>query len=344
MWASRFEKFSRARDSPIAMRLFSILVTLFAACALPVSAQEPGAPSEETVASLAAGRVVIAVVKDAILVATVENPIEADTHPPIPVAISTDRVGVILGAVRWSSPSTQQQIAWLDQELPHLRSRTASFTPRLGESQGGEEATDIEEIGQGLLERLNDVAQGLHGKVDLSGGDPLAELIIADYHSNYGPEIWQLTFGIKQEEEETDYWTTRVLRPRYLQFWPPEKGQPRTLVEFSYPSDAALTPLLTLLEQKDPRLEKIVGSDPQMADVASHFLAGESNKASAAGATQFLRAVLDAIAPPKARETMAIINPETGFAWILPPPPEPKVALPQADRRADAPSLRSQPQ
>ena len=45
---------------------------------LPVAhAQQPGTPTEEVVANLAAGRVVIAVVKDAILVGTVENPIEA---------------------------------------------------------------------------------------------------------------------------------------------------------------------------------------------------------------------------------------------------------------------------
>jgi hypothetical protein len=327
------------------MRIVSIFAISLTACAVLASgsAQEPGTPMEETVASLAAGRVVIAVVKDAILVATVENPIEADTHPPLPVAISSDRIGVILGAVRWSSPSTQQQIAWLDQELPHLRGRTVAETPKLGGAQGGTEATDIESIGQGMLERLNQVAQGLHGKVDLPENDPLAELIVADYHSNYGPEVWQLTFGIKQIEEETDYWTTRVLRPSYLQFWPPEKGQPRTLVEFAYPPENAPTPLLDLLRQGDPRVAKIVSSDPKMTDVANHLLGGESNKIVSADAIQFLRAALDAVAPPNARETMASIREETGFAWILPPPAEPKPALPAADRPADAPTLMPPP-
>ena len=82
--------------------------------------QTSEAPVEETVVNLAAGRVVIAVVKDAILIGTVENPIEADTRPPTPVQISTVRAGVIMGAVQWLSPSSQQEIARLDQDLPHL--------------------------------------------------------------------------------------------------------------------------------------------------------------------------------------------------------------------------------
>src|SRR5579863_6878559 len=72
-----------------------------------VGQDKTGAANEETVASLAAGRVVIVVVKGAILIGTIENPIEADSRPPTPVAIGSERVGVILGTVRWSSPSSQ---------------------------------------------------------------------------------------------------------------------------------------------------------------------------------------------------------------------------------------------
>src|ERR1700684_1850741 len=52
-------------------------------------------PIEETVADLAAGRVIIAVVKSAILVGTIENPIEAQPRPPVPVAMVGTRLGVI---------------------------------------------------------------------------------------------------------------------------------------------------------------------------------------------------------------------------------------------------------
>jgi hypothetical protein len=69
-----------------------------------------------------------------------------------------------------------------------------------------------------------------------------------------------------------------------------------------------------------------------MAEVADHLLTGESNKVSADDATQFLRAALDAIAPPQARETVAMIRPESGFAWVLPPPPEPPTTRLQPER------------
>ena len=305
-----------------------------------VTAQEQSStPNQETVASLSAGRVVIAVVKGAILVGTVENPIEVDTHPPTPVAIGSVRVGVILGAVRWSSPSSQREIARLDEDLPHLRSRAVTPEPRLNTDPVGREATDLESVGQGLLERLNEVAQDLHTKIDLPAKEALAELILADYAVGYGPEVWHLSYAMKQQEETPGYWTTRVLLPSYVQFWPPEKGQPRTLIEFAYPPESAPPTLLELLRQKDPRLEKLISSDEKMAEVAKLFLQGESNKILAADATQFLRAALDAIAPRDTRETMASVSEESGFSWILAPPHE--TALPglQPARPPDAPSL-----
>ena len=309
--------------------------------AVPQAAgQDPSdAPNEETVASLSAGRVVVAVVKGAVLIGTIENPIEADTHPPTPVAIGSVRVGVILGAVRWSSPSSQRETARLDEDLPHLRSRAVTQAPHLGSDPTGTEATDLEMVGQGLLDRLNEVAQDLHAKVDLPPKEPLAELILAGYATGYGPEVWQLTYPMKQMEATPGYWTTRVLLPSYVQFWPPEKGQPRTLMEFAYPPESAPPTLLDLLHQKDPRLENLISSDAKMAEVARLFLQGDSNKILPADATQFLRAALDAIAPPNTRETMAIINEENGFAWVLAPPLEATLPGIQPARQPEAPSL-----
>jgi hypothetical protein len=355
--AKRRNRNSPGRGSPLfrspAIPAAALAIVLAIALGLPgpwegarrAAAQDiPGAPTEEVVANLAAGRVVIAVVKDAILVATVEDPLEAETRSPTPVALASARLGVVLGAVEWWSPSSQQEIARLDRELPQLRSLPVATTPHLGQAQGGEEATDIEAIGQGLLERLKEIARALHGKVNVPADEPIAEVIVAGYLAGYGPEVWQLAYRIKQEQQRADYWTTRVLAPSYLQFWPPEKNQPRTLVEFNYPPEDAPPPLLDLLHQKDPRLEKIRSSDAKMAEVADRLLAGESNKVSAADATQFLRAALDAIAPPQARETMAIIGRETGFAWVLPPPPEPPSTHVQPELPPDAPTLAKPPQ
>jgi hypothetical protein len=332
------------RSAALRASLALLLAGILAQIPFRASGQDqPGTPSEETVANLAAGRVIIAVVKDAILIATVENPIEAETRPPTPVVVSSQRAGILLGADNWLSPSSKQEIAELDAELPHLRSHLLPSAPHLQAEQGGGEATDIEAIGQGLLERLNEVAQNLHGKVNLSANEPVTELILVGYLPGYGPDIWQLSYQIKQEEQNLDYWTTRVLRPSYLQFWPPEKGQPRTLLEFSYPSDNAPKPLLELLRQKDPRIEQIVGSDPKMGEVASHFLEGESTKVLAVDATQFLRAVLSVIAPSNARETMCSIREDNGLEWILAPPPEPPAPGYRPERSPGAPSLSGAP-
>jgi len=319
---------------------FGFLLTSFAQ-------QQTEAPREEIVANLAAGRVIIAVVKDQILVATVENRIEAETRPPAPVQLSSERLAVPLGAVDWFSPSSQQTLANIGRELPHLKSHLIASGPHLQQAEAGGEATDIEAIGQGVMERLNDVARDLHSKIDQPLDEPLTQLIVAGYLTGYGPEVWQVTYGIEQLQQQGDFWDTRVLRPKYLQFWPPEKGQPHTLVEFAYPPKNAPTPLLDLLKQKDPRIEKAISADPQLAAVAIQFVAGDSRKVPSQDATQFLRAALSAITAPENRQTFAAIGQESGFAWVLPPPPEPKrpgsVLQPEPNRPADAPSLIKHP-
>ncbi len=323
--------------------LFFAVVALGFVTPLSVAQETYQEPSQEIVVNLAAGRVVIAVVKDAILIGTVENPVEAETRPPVPVQIGSTRAGILLGAVHWFSPSTQQDLARLDQELPRLRKSVvsaATMGPHLQPAEGGAEATDIEAIGQGLLERLNSLARDFHNKLSLPADEPLAEVILADYLPGYGPEVWQVSYLMEQNmTEHSDYWDTRVLRPRYLQFWPPEKKDPKTLLEFDYPAENAPPSLLDLLRQKDPRLEAITSSDVQMAAVAGLLLQGESNKILAADATQFLRAALSAISPPKARQTMAVLGPQTGFQWILQPPAEPVSPGKQKPREPGAPSL-----
>jgi hypothetical protein len=157
----------------------------------------------------------------------------------------------------------------------------------------------------------------------------------------YGPEVWQLTFTLKQEIMRLDYYDTHISHPVYSQIWPPEKGQPHTLMEFQYPPETAQPTLLDLLRQKDPRLAKVAASDAQMADVVKYFLEGQSNKILSADATQFLRAALTILSSANAHETMASISLESGFEWILRPPSEPKraTARKDEDRPADAPSL-----
>jgi hypothetical protein len=294
----------------------------------------------EVVADLAAGRVVIAVVKDAILVGTLENPIEAHTQPPTPVLLSSERFGVYLGPVNWWSPPGQDQIAALNQELPRLRTDAVAMPPHLGQSQGGDQPSEIEIIGRSLQQRLNQLAESLHGQLSLPAGEPFAQLIVADYFAGYGPEVWQLSYKLDQEEQRYNFWTSGIERPTYLQFYPPEKGQPRTLIEFDYPEGGAAPSLLDLLRRQDPRVQRVLDSDPKMREVAQHFLDGSSNKVRFGDATQFLRAVLDAIAAPHARETVGILHPDTGFSWILAPPPDKPIH--RGNRPPGAPTLEPQ--
>lgn len=327
---------------PARVALQGLALAIFFGGAAAAIAQQPGEPAGEIVANLAAGRVVIFIAKDAIVVGTLENPLEVNTRPPAPVVLSSERFGVLLGPVEWHAPASPQYVALLDRELPHLRTLAVATLPHLGQSHGGDEAADIEAIGQGLFERLNQVAQSLHGPLALPASEPFAELIVADYLAGYGPEVWQLSYRIAQEEEKDSYWTTRVLDPRYLQIWPPEKGQPRSLIEFDYPPQSAGPSLLDLLRQGDPRLAAARASDPRMAAVEDHILNGTIGKALSADAVQFLRAALDALAPPHARETMAILQKETGFSWILPPPAPPAAPAVLQNHPLGAPTLQPQ--
>src|ERR1700723_3880547 len=331
-----------ANNSYARIAALLILAVAFTLSPRPTAAQQvQDVPTEEGVVNFAAGRVVIAVVKDAILIGTIENQIEPQTHPPIPVQMNRTRAGILLGAVDWFSPSSQLQLARLDTELPRLHGHSNAPNPHLNQAQATPEATDIESVGQNLFERMNVVAGNLHGKLDWPSAEPVAQLILADYVQGYGPEVWQLSFKLTQEMQRLDYYDTHISHPAYLQSWPPEKGQPHTLMEFRYPPENTTPTLLDLLRRRDPRLEKICASDPKMREVADLFLQGQSGRTTAADATQFLPAALAFLAPPNARQTMASIGLDTGFDWILRPPPEPKRATSQAEeeRTADAPSL-----
>lgn len=319
--------------------LASTTAVVLCACLITrTKAQDDSQPTvEEVVVNQSAGRVVIAVVKHAILIATAENPIEPGTRLPIPTQLSSMRAGIILGADEWESPSLQKDLGRLDQELPHLNSPLGSETPTIGGGVSNTEASDIESIGKPLRERLAELAGNIHNGLDWPANSPVAQVVLADYAANYGPEVWQLTYSMEQEQQHGDYWVTNVAGPVYLQIWPPDKGRPHTLMEFDFPQKDAPPSLLDLLKQKDPRLESVIQSDRTMANTANGFLEGDSTKISAADATQFLRAAMAAITPANQPQTMAVIRDENGFDWVLRPPAEPKPA--KGTRPPGAPSL-----
>ena len=301
--------------------------------------------SQEIIANLYAGRVVIGVARDGIVVATLENPIEPETRPPMIVPLSDERVAILLGAADWWLPGENRELARLDKELPLLRPAAGlRRAPSLGgtSNEAGAEASDIEQIAERLHERLNEIAGHIHGNLNFAPGEPLLQMILADYAPNYGPEVWLIRYPIDQEPEQGHFWQTTVLHPQYAQLWPPEKGQPRGLLEVSYPSESANATLAALIASGDSRIAAALSAAPALRETSASaaILNGDIQKLTAVSVAALLRKSLRAIAPPGARMIEAEINKEQGIGWFIPPPAETPQPGSEHVRPAGAPSLR----
>jgi hypothetical protein len=300
----------------------------------------PPAQAQEVAVNLAEGRVVICAAKDGIIVATVDAHSEADSPPPVVVALGGSRAAVMMGAVEWVQPESKEAPARLDMEFPHL---AAAALHGPAQQKDAESASDIESVGVAVLERLRVLAGQLHNKISLGEDEPLLRIVLVDYVEGYGPEAWTLDYHIRQEELAADYWQTRVLRPSYNQLYPPDKGQPHTLVEVRYPpADRAKDEpeLLDLLHQNDSRLSAIRAANEIVAKSVAFVVDGQSQKSTAAADVDFLKSALHAIAPQQAQLTMANVDFLKGFQWVLEPPrsatPPPTDTKPQ---EPGAPSL-----
>lgn len=318
-------------------------VAILAAALVWPAATLPRGPAaaaqQEVAASLAAGRVVILVTRDAILIGAAENPVEPETQPPLVVPLSDRRVGILLGPVVWTWPASGREPVQLGLELRKAMSAAAGQAPGRLEA---EHADDLEQLGLALLEPIREVVATLNHRLDLAPDEPFVELILAGYLEGYGPEVWSLRYRVRQEPLRGDFWRTRVLRPQYVQHYPPEKGQPRTIVELRYPPDDDAPRLAALLAQGDPRLVRLRNADAGMADLFTRLEKGELHKANSAPALEFLRTALNLIARPEHRLVVAKIEERRGFRWVL-APPEPIEKAEQEKRPSGAPTLRRKP-
>lgn len=335
--------------SPNARRLaFAIAAAVLICSALLRRAAAQDQPQGgEIVANLCAGRVVIGVAEDGIVVATLENPIEPDTRPPMIVPVSDHRVAILLGAADWWLPDENLELARIYSELPDLQASAARPSgPKLdpgnsaAEGGAGSEATDVEQIAQGVRGRLSFVADHIHGNLKLDDGAPLLQLILVDYARDYGPEVWLVKYSVDQEPEQGDFWQTRVLQPHYTQLWPPEKGQPRGLVEVSWPPQPTLANLIG--GGNAPVAQAIAGTQG-MQNVSAAIFDGQIQKQSAVDVAQFLRTCLDAAKTTNARMIEAEVNEKRGVGWFVRPLAEMKNAGSEPARPAEAPSLRKPP-
>jgi hypothetical protein len=311
---------------------------------LPSGARAQGDAAQEVAVNLAEGRVVVCAAKDGIVVATADSHSEPGSRQPVVVMLSALRAGVLLGAVEWIQPESSDKPVRLDSELARIAATALNTSGRPKYSNA---ATDIESIGVALLERIREVAGQLHNKININEDEPLIRFVLVDYAPDYGPEAWTIDYHIRQDSLANDYWRTRVLRPSYTQLYPPEKGQPHTLVEVRYPpaNRATAAPeLLDLLRQNDPRLARMRTANEILAKSVAFVAGGESQKSLAASDAEFLRAALPAVTPPETKLTMALIDFDKGFRWLIEPPeaavPAPADAKP---REPEAPTLRRKP-
>lgn len=318
--------------------VFYFLFSIFALLVAALSAQEAG---QEVVANLSAGRVVIYVAKDGIAFAANESRVEADSRPPLVAQLSSKRIAILLGAAEWIRPGTGRPPMRLDVELPRAIGQHVPATPRLQQEQ----LSDLEPIGVALMEPLRSVVPQLTRKINIGAEDPFVEMLLVGIEEGYGPEVWLLKYRLVQEPLRGDYWQSRVLRPSYTQLYPPEKGQPRTLVEVRYPPEDPGPALLELLQQSDARLTSLRTSNAQVARAAEKLAKGESHKALLDDAVVFLRASLDAIAVPGTQQFVGTIKEARGLEWILAPPAVPqRKAEDTKPREPGAPTLRKPPQ
>jgi hypothetical protein len=320
----------------------SVLLLALALFPLRAVAQDPEQESaEEIVANLCTGRVVIGVAKDGIVVATLENPVEPGTRPPMIVPVSDERVAVLLGAADWWLPDQGRELARLDKELPDLPAEQGLREgPHLqaGSQEGpGSEATDVEQIADRMRGRLSSIAEHIHGNLKLDDGEPLLQMVLADYAPNYGAEVWLIQYFVEQEPEQGDYWQTRILQPQYTQLWPPEKGQPRGLIEVSYPASPALA---SLIRSGDAHVAQSISVAPGMQQTSAAILDGDIQTLAAVDVAAFFRTCLGALTVPKARMVEAEINEKLGIGWFVQPPAEEEQPGSEQTRPAGAPSLR----
>jgi len=251
------------------------------------------------------------------------------------VELPGGRIAILLGAVEWVLPASGKDPVQLDAELLRLMGRAAAETPKTADLGT---ATDIEAMGIRLLERLREVAANLHRKIELRPDESLLELLLAGNVPNYGPEVWRLSYRMVQDPLRGDFWRTRVLRPQSVQLYPPEKGQPRTILEVVYPPDAAGPSLAELLTSSDPRVARIRTGDAAMDRVVEKIAAGESHKSETAPASEFLRAALTAVVQQESPLVFGVISERRGVEWALAPPePAEKVQKPS---EPGAPTLR----
>ena len=311
----------------------ALLIGLLAGAGVAQERERAG----EIVANLAGGRVIVHVANEEIIFAAIDQPIEANSIPPRVVSIDTGHIGVLLGASEWRNTADPKPIR-LDKDLPHISGGNPAYA-----YNPEEVAPDLETMGVAFLEELRPLVSQLQHKVDFKPDEALLEVVVIGYARDYGPEVWTIEYHIQQEEIATrgDFWQTRLLRPRFTQLYPPEKKEPKTLVEVRYPPQLPGPTLLQLIQGNYPDIDDLTKGNPKFAKVLSEIDGGRANKAAPQDASDLMRAILPIIAgkSPFILGTMT----ERGFDWVVPPTEPVEKAKQDKNAPPEAPTLRKRP-
>src|SRR6266850_8214680 len=252
---------------------------------------------DEIVATLSGGRVIVHATRESVSFIAIDEPIEAGSPPPRVMSLDSRHVAVLLGSSEWRIPADPAPIR-LDKDYQ----RVAGADPRYQGAYNGEAEPDLETMGVAFLEKLTPLAARLHHKLDFPADQPLFELVVIGFGPrDYGPEVWTVEYRMTQTNVATrgDFWQTRVLRPRFVQIYPPEKHNPRKLVETCYPGTCKGPTLQQLLEGNEPGLEKLAKSDSKVAKAVAVISNGQAQKAVRQDADTFLRAAVPLIYPDR---------------------------------------------
>lgn len=322
---------------------FGLALLILASCFGPFAEAQVPRGSDEIVTSLSGGRVILHVAKDVIFFAAIDQPVEPGAPPPRVVDLDGQHVAVLFGASEWRSLADPKPIR-MDRNFQRVSGRD----PRYAATYNGEADPDLEMIGVAFLEKLRPLVSQLRRKIDFPADQPFFEMVVIGFGpQNYGPEAWTVEYRITQELLSTreNYWQTRILRPRFTQIYPPEKHQPKTLVEAAFPADAQDPTLQTLLEGNDPRFAAF-RSDANLSKALILITKGQAQKVEPKDAAELLRAAVPLLYP-KQRYFLGKMEDQAGFSWILPPEePVEKAEKEREDknRPPEAPSLRKRPQ
>jgi hypothetical protein len=321
------------------VRNFLVRASLVLLAALPASAPSH-AQEDEIVANLAGGRAIIHVANDAIVFAAIDHPLESKSVPPRVAAIDARHIGIFFGASEWQVTSQPRPIR-LDRDIPHFGAVDPRFAPPGGAEQ------DLDQIGVAFLEKLRPLVSQLHHPIEIKPDQPLLQILLLGYApKDYGPEVWLIEYQVEQNSVAArgDFLLTHILRPRFTQLYPPEKHQPKTIIELRVPSDLQDVPLLGLIQQNAPAIARIRSSDPHVNKVVELIQKGEAQKADPVAAGDFLRAALPVLAGD-AHFFLGSMTENGRFDWIVPPdePREKIKTTEDKNRPPDAPTLQQKP-